>query len=56
MLDLLEDGDITLADKGFLEIKTVIDERGKKVQMVSAPFLDKKNEFSTKEQRINFFF
>lgn len=49
LLDLLEDGDIVLADKGFPEIKTVIDLSGKKVQMVMPPFLEKKNEFSTEE-------
>lgn len=42
LLDLLEDGDIVLADKGFPEIKTVIDASGKKVQMVMPPFLEKK--------------
>lgn len=49
LLDLLKDGDKVLADKGFPEIKTVIDASGKKVQMVMPPFLEKKNEFSSEE-------
>ncbi|XP_074113957.1 uncharacterized protein LOC141537018 [Cotesia typhae] len=49
LLDLLEDGDIVLADKCFPDIKTVIDASGKKVQMVMPPFLEKKNEFSSEE-------
>ncbi|XP_044739989.1 uncharacterized protein LOC123301317 [Chrysoperla carnea] len=49
LLDLLEDGDIVLADKGFPEIKTVIDASGKKVKMVMPPFLEKKTEFSKEE-------
>ena len=49
LLDLLEDGDVVLADKGFPEIKTVIDASGKKVKMVMPPFLQKKNEFSMEE-------
>ena len=49
MLDLLEDGDVVLADKGFPEIKTVIDASGKKVKMVMSPFLQQKNEFSILE-------
>lgn len=43
LLDLLEDGDIVLADKGFPGIKTVINASVKKVQMVMPPFLEKKN-------------
>lgn len=42
LVDLLEDGDIVLADKGFPEIKTVMDTSGKKVQMIMPPFLEKK--------------
>ncbi|XP_056647201.1 uncharacterized protein LOC130451865 [Diorhabda sublineata] len=52
LLDLLEDGDIVLADKSFSEIRTVIDASGKKVQMVMPPFLEKKNEFSTQQTYI----
>lgn len=49
LLDLLEDGDKVLADKGFPEIKTVIDTSGKKVNIIMPPFLEKKNEFSKAE-------
>ncbi|XP_044731816.1 uncharacterized protein LOC123294746 [Chrysoperla carnea] len=49
LLDLLEDGDIVLADKGFPEIKTVIDASGKKLKMVMPPFLEKKSEFTIQE-------
>ncbi|XP_044576694.1 uncharacterized protein LOC123259933 [Cotesia glomerata] len=49
LLDLLEDGDIVLADKGFPEIKTVIDASGKKLKIVMPPFLEKKSEFTIQE-------
>ncbi|XP_056645157.1 uncharacterized protein LOC130450664 [Diorhabda sublineata] len=49
LMDSLEDGDIVLADKGFPEIRTVIDASGKKVQLVVPPFLEKKSEFSSEE-------
>ncbi|XP_043281254.1 uncharacterized protein [Venturia canescens] len=49
LLDLLENGDIVLADKGFPEIKTVIDTSGKKVRMVMPPFLEKNTAFSSEE-------
>ena len=48
MLDLLEDGDVILADKGFPDIKSVIDDSGKKVLLVMPPFLY--NEEFTKEE------
>ncbi|XP_026470045.1 uncharacterized protein LOC113374004 [Ctenocephalides felis] len=49
LLDLLEDGDLVLADKGFPAIKTVLDANGKKVKMVMPPFLEKNNEFTSEE-------
>ncbi|XP_046432363.1 uncharacterized protein LOC124185534 [Neodiprion fabricii] len=49
LLDLLEDGDVVLADKGFPEIKTFIDASGKKLKMVMPPFLEKKSEFTTQQ-------
>ncbi|KAJ8720636.1 hypothetical protein PYW08_006101 [Mythimna loreyi] len=49
LIDYLDDGDIVLADKGFPEIKTVIDRSGKEVKIVMPPFLKNKREFSTEE-------
>lgn len=46
---MLEDGDKILADKGFPEIKTVIDTSGKKINIIMPPFLEKKNEYSKAE-------
>ncbi|XP_046734994.1 uncharacterized protein LOC124404708 [Diprion similis] len=53
-VDLLEDGDEVLADKGFPEIKAKIDASGKKVLFVMPPFLEKKNEFSEKETSLTY--
>lgn len=39
ILDLLEPGDVVLADKGFPGIQTVLDENGKGVVIVMPPFL-----------------
>ncbi|KAJ8674746.1 hypothetical protein QAD02_010532 [Eretmocerus hayati] len=44
-----EEGDVVLADKGFPEIKTVIDVSGKKVSLVMPPFLRDKKEFAKEE-------
>ncbi|XP_024890187.1 uncharacterized protein LOC112466354 [Temnothorax curvispinosus] len=52
LIDLLEDGDTVLADKGFPQITRVLDEKGKKVVLVMPPFLEKKGEF-TKEETQN---
>jgi len=49
LIDLLENTDVVLADKGFPEIKRFLDETGKKVTIVMPPFLQNKNEFSKKE-------
>ena len=49
LIDYLEDGDIVLADKGFPEIRTLIDRSGKEVKIVMPPFLQKKSEFSREE-------
>ena len=42
LVDLLEDGDEVLVDKGFPEIKAKNDQAGKKVLLVMSPFLEKK--------------
>ena len=47
-LDKLEYGDLILADKGFPEIKTAIDEKGKNVLLVMPPFLEN-SEFTVEE-------
>lgn len=52
LIDLLEDGDTVLADKGFPEIRRIIDGTGKKVVLVMPPFLERKTEF-TKEETEN---
>ena len=49
LLDLLKDSNTVLANKGFPEIKTVIDASGKRVQMVMPPFVQKNNEFSSEK-------
>ena len=48
LLDLLEDDDVILADKGFPEIRTTINESGKKVIVVMPPFLSG-GEFTQEE-------
>ena len=48
LIDLLDDGDVILADKGFPDIKSVIDESGKKILLVMPPFLV--NQEFTKEE------
>ena len=42
LVDLLEDGDEVLGDKGFPEFKAKIDGADKKVLLVMPPFLGKK--------------
>lgn len=49
LIDLLEDGDCVLADKGFPSISSVIEKQGKKVLVVMPPFLEKKSEFTTEQ-------
>ena len=49
LIDLLEDEDLVLADKGFPEIRRTINEKGKKVTLVMPPFLTNKSEFSKEE-------
>ena len=49
LIDLLEEGDVVLADKGFPEIKASIDASGKKVMLIMPPFLEKKSEFTKEE-------
>ena len=49
LVNLLEDGDVVLADKGFPEIRRTIDKAGKKVILVMPPFLERKAEFTKEE-------
>lgn len=49
LIDLLEDGDAVLADKGFPDIVTTLDSKGKKVILVMPPFLENKSEFDEEE-------
>lgn len=51
LIDLLEAGDIVLADKGFPHIQSAIDESGIGVFLVMPPFLEKKSEFSADETK-----
>lgn len=48
LLDLLEENDVILADKGFPDIRTTINEKGKKIVVVMPPFLS--NPEFTKEE------
>ncbi|XP_014212672.1 uncharacterized protein LOC106642410 [Copidosoma floridanum] len=43
ILDLLEPGDLVLADKGFPQIKTLLDDSGRDVLVVMPPFLENKH-------------
>lgn len=49
LLDLLENGDTVLADKGFPEVQVKLQKEGKKVLVVLPPFLKDKGEFSFDE-------
>ncbi|XP_058809330.1 uncharacterized protein LOC131674589 [Phymastichus coffea] len=49
LIDLLEEGDVVLADKGFPQIQSIIDERGSSILVVMPPFLEKKIEFTEEE-------
>ncbi|KAJ8665152.1 hypothetical protein QAD02_006814 [Eretmocerus hayati] len=49
LLDLLEEGDLVLADWGFPEIKTAFDPSGKKVLVEMPPFFSDEKEFSKEE-------
>lgn len=48
LLELLEPGDIVLLDKGFPQIKSIIDSSGKDILLVMPPFLT--NGYFTGEQ------
>lgn len=48
LLELLEPGDLILADKGFPIIKTMLDESGRNILLVMPPFLH--NQTFTEEQ------
>ncbi|XP_066596535.1 uncharacterized protein [Prorops nasuta] len=50
-IDLLEEDDTVLADKGFPEIKKIVDLNGKNVTVIMPPFLEKKKEFSQEETK-----
>lgn len=54
LFNLLQDG--CLSEKGFPEIKTVIDQSGKKACLVITPFLEKKGRFSKEETEETFSF
>lgn len=49
LVDYLENGDIVLADKGFPQIKKILDESGKEIGIVMPPFLSDKRAFSRDE-------
>ena len=49
LLDLLEDGDVVLADKGFPEIRKMIHKSGKSALVFLPPYLENKKEFSKEE-------
>ncbi|XP_066603587.1 uncharacterized protein [Prorops nasuta] len=49
LIDLLEEGDIVLADKGFPEIRTSINESKKSITVQMPPFLRKNSEFTKEE-------
>ena len=49
MIDLLEYGDVVLADKGFPSFQTSIDKSGKNIMLVMPPLLQGKGEFSKEE-------
>lgn len=49
LLDLLEPGDTVLADKGFPQIKSMLDERGDNVSLVMPPFLRENEQFTEGE-------
>ncbi|KAJ8665078.1 hypothetical protein QAD02_006740 [Eretmocerus hayati] len=49
LFDLLEEGDVVLADKSFAEIKTVLDASGKRVSVVMPPVLCEKQGFTQEE-------
>nr|XP_046475541.1 uncharacterized protein LOC124215812 isoform X2 [Neodiprion pinetum] len=54
LVDSLEDGDVVLADKGFPEIRSIIDASGKRVLLIMPPFLEKKSEFSKEETDLTY--
>ncbi|KAL7299047.1 hypothetical protein TKK_0008140 [Trichogramma kaykai] len=49
LVDLVEDNDIMLADKGFPAFKSKIDDSGKRVLLIMPPFLEGNNEFAKEE-------
>lgn len=49
LIDLLEDGDVVLADKGFPAVTEKIDEHGKKCFLVMPPFLEGHDAFTKEE-------
>ena len=50
----MEDGDVVLADKGFPDIRSVIDASGKQVFLIMPPFLEKNSAFSEEETDITY--
>lgn len=49
LLDLLEENDAVLADKGVPDIQKIIDEKGNKVLLVIPPFFESNKEFTNAE-------
>ncbi|KAL7297534.1 hypothetical protein TKK_0009894 [Trichogramma kaykai] len=49
LVDLVEDNDIVLADKGFPAFKSKINDSGKRVLLIMPPFLEGNNEFAKEE-------
>ncbi|KAJ8676019.1 hypothetical protein QAD02_011805 [Eretmocerus hayati] len=49
LIKLLEEGDTVLADKGFPDFKTIVDDSGKNILVVMPPFLEDRTEFTMQE-------
>ncbi|KAK0173139.1 hypothetical protein PV328_006381 [Microctonus aethiopoides] len=54
LIDLLEDGDVVLADEVFPDVKTTLDSKGKKVSLVMLPLLENNKKFDKDETEATF--
>lgn len=54
LIELLEDGDEVLADKGFPAVEEKIDESGTKSFIVMPPFLERNKEFTKEETELTY--